>query len=64
MTNCETPEQMVAFITRSVLDELRELYSNALPQEVMTLPDGLSRIKNATGQKFIIIVDEWDVLIL
>ena len=63
LTNCETPEQMVAFITRSVLDELRELYSDALPPEVMTLPDGLSRIKNATGQKFIIIVDEWDVLI-
>ena len=63
LTNCETPEQMVAFITKSVLDELRELYSDALPPEVMTLPDGLSRIKNATGQKFIIIVDEWDVLI-
>lgn len=63
LTNCEAPEQMVAFITRLVLDELRELYSDALPPEVMTLPDGLSRIKNATGQKFIIIVDEWDVLI-
>ena len=63
LTNCEAPEQMVAFITKSVLDELRELYSDALPPEVMTLPDGLSRIKNATGQKFIIIVDEWDVLI-
>ena len=34
LTNCETPEQMVAFITRSVLDELRELYSDALlPEE-------------------------------
>ena len=63
LTNCETPEQMVAFITKSVLDELRELYSEALSPEVMTLPDGLSRIKNITGQKFIIIVDEWDVLI-
>ena len=50
LTNCDTPEQMVAFITRSVLDELRELYSDALPPEVMTLPDGLSRIKNVTGQ--------------
>ena len=29
----------------------------------VTLPDALSRIKNATGQKFIVIIDEWDVLI-
>ena len=50
-------------ITKAVLAELRELYSEALPQEVITLPDALSHIKNMTGQKFIIIVDEWDVLI-
>ena len=27
------------------------------------MPDGLSRVKDKTGQKFIIIIDEWDVLI-
>ena len=27
------------------------------------LPDALSRVKERTGQKFIIIIDEWDVLI-
>ena len=31
--------------------------------QVKSLPDALSRIKNQTGQKFIIIIDEWDVLI-
>ncbi len=63
LTNCETPQQLVALITKSVLDELRALYADVLPPEVVSLPDGLSRIKNITGQKFIIIVDEWDVLI-
>ena len=63
LANCETPEQVVSVITKAVLAELRELYSEALPQEVITLPDALSHIKNMTGQKFIIIVDEWDVLI-
>lgn len=29
----------------------------------LSLPDSLSRIKDKTGQKFIIIIDEWDVLI-
>ena len=31
--------------------------------QVKSLPDALSRVKNQTGQKFIIIIDEWDVLI-
>ena len=34
-----------------------------MQQEVITLPDALSRIKEKTGQKFVIIIDEWDVLI-
>ena len=27
------------------------------------MPDALSRIRDETGQKFVIIIDEWDVLI-
>ena len=50
-------------ITNSVLDELRALYSDVLHGEVRSLPDGLSRVKEKTGQKFVIIIDEWDVLI-
>jgi len=34
-----------------------------LPLGELSLPDSLSRIKDKTGQKFIIIIDEWDVLI-
>ncbi len=63
LTNSKTTECLVSFITKSILDELREIYADVLPLEVETLPDALSRIKNTTDQKFIIIVDEWDVLI-
>lgn len=63
LSNCEDVNSIVAFITKSVLDELREIYSDVLSKEIVSLPDGLSRIKNVTGQKFIVIVDEWDVLI-
>lgn len=52
-----------AFMTNSVLDELREIYSCLSRQQVVTLPDALSRIRDKTGQKFVIIIDEWDVLI-
>lgn len=54
---------MISLITQSILKELRENYSKKLPQEVTTLPDALSCIKQETGQKFILIIDEWDVLI-
>ena len=46
-----------------MLDELREVYPEILRQEVVSLPDALSLVKDKTGQKFIIIIDEWDVLI-
>ena len=63
LANCENADELVSFITKSVLDELREIYPGTLPTEVVKLPDALSRVKEKTGQKFIIIIDEWDVLI-
>ena len=63
LANCENADEVVSFITKSVLDELREIYPGTLPTEFVKLPDALSRVKEKTGQKFIIIIDEWDVLI-
>lgn len=63
LANCDDIDHVVAFITKSVLDELRDIYSSILPPEVTSLPDALSRVKDRTGQKFVIIIDEWDVLI-
>lgn len=63
LANCDDADNVVPFITKSVLDELREIYPEFLPLEVTTLPDALSRIKNCTEQKFVVIIDEWDVLI-
>ena len=63
LANCDDAGKVVSFITKSVLDELRGIYPDALPQEVVTLPDALSRVKECTGQKFVVIIDEWDVII-
>ena len=63
LANCDDADKVVSFITKSVLDELRGIYQDALPQEVVTLPDALSRVKERTGQKFVVIIDEWDVII-
>lgn len=42
---------------------MREIYPGVLPEEETSLSESLSRIKHIVGQKFIIIIDEWDVLI-
>ena len=63
LTNCEDKDKVVGYITKIVLDELKDVYSDVLPSEELSLPDALSRIRNRTGQKFVIIIDEWDVLI-
>ncbi|WP_195284994.1 AAA family ATPase [Blautia wexlerae] len=63
LANCNNVDNVVAFITKSVQDELREIYPSIFPEEEISLSECLSRIKNVVGQKFIIIIDEWDVLI-
>ena len=63
LANCDKSTNVVSSITKNVLDELREIYPNVIPQSCFTLPEGLSLVKESTGQKFIIIIDEWDVLI-
>lgn len=63
LANCNDANHIVEFITDSVMGELREIYPGILPSEVSHLSDALSRVKEKTGQKFIIIIDEWDVLI-
>ena len=42
---------------------VQEIYPDIFTWEVSRLPDALSIVREKTGQKFIIIIDEWDVLI-
>lgn len=63
LTNCEKADDVVMLVIKSVLEELRKIYPDILLQDVVSLPDGLSRVTNKTEEKFVIIIDEWDVLI-
>lgn len=54
---------VVSYINEKTIEELKEYYPEELPQDITSLPEALSIINNATGSKFIIIIDEWDVLI-
>lgn len=63
LTNCRDAAQIVTFITQSILKELRELYPGVFPMEEESLPEALSIIREKLGHKFVVIIDEWDVLI-
>ena len=56
-------EKTVSFITQTILAELRYIYGNIIPEDVTKVSGALSYISEATGNKFVIIIDEWDVLI-
>ena len=58
-----TPENTVEYINRNVISELRELYPKILSENIQTAYGAMSCINAATGQKFVVIIDEWDVLI-
>lgn len=56
-------QNVVAYITEQTIKELGEYYPGKVPEDIRSLPEVLSRINHTTGNKFIVIIDEWDVLI-
>ena len=56
-------EKVIDFISRNTIAELREYYPEIVEDKESSLPEVLSRINLLTGRKFIVIIDEWDVLI-
>ena len=56
-------ERVVSYISEKTISELMEYYPGVLVEGTVSLPAALSQINTATGRKFIVIIDEWDVLI-
>lgn len=62
-TSARSAETTVSYIESNIISELRELYPEQVPDGTRSLPEALDRINSASGQKFIIIIDEWDAII-
>ena len=56
-------EETVRFISKNILKELREIYGSVISADTNMVADALADINAATGNKFVIIIDEWDALI-
>ncbi len=55
-------ETVVKDIQEKVIEELRQAYPVCVREDEKILADALVSISNETGNKFIIIIDEWDAL--
>ncbi len=60
ISNASTIKQTVSDLQSKVIKELRATYPNA--EKECTLSETLAKINELTGNKFIIIIDEWDAL--
>ncbi|MCM1048326.1 MAG: ATP-binding protein [Clostridiales bacterium] len=52
----------VLYVEECVIDELKTIYPGILSEKDNMLPFALSKIHNATGAEFVIIIDEWDAI--
>ena len=63
MMDAKNPEKTVDYINHQMIAELKEAYPDILSDSVQTAYGALSQIYTKTGNRFIVIIDEWDVLI-
>lgn len=63
ITPSKSIDTVVQRIEESVVKELKEYYPEELQNQNISLAEGLSNINKVTGKKFVVIIDEWDVLI-
>ena len=54
---------LIKNIQEIIIEELRNEYPGVLETDVTGLPDAMSVINEKTGNRFVVIIDEWDVLI-
>ena len=63
MMDAGASEDTVAYINEHLIAELKEIYPQVALNQVKTAYGALSMINAAVGSKFVVIIDEWDVLI-
>lgn len=61
--NKEAGYSTVKFFTKEIAAELKEAFPMVEIRDTQTLPDMIGSIYRATGEQFIIIIDEYDVLV-
>lgn len=63
MMDAGSADHTVEYMNSGVLGELMDAYGDLIPPTVKSVYGAMSYINAATGNKFVVIIDEWDVLI-
>lgn len=63
MMDAGSVDDTVDYINEGILEELTKKYKDIIPASAKTAYGAMSYINAATGNKFIVIIDEWDILI-
>lgn len=63
MMDAGAPEDTVEYINGHLIAELKDAYPQVSLDKEKTVYGALSAINTAVGSRFVVIIDEWDVLI-
>lgn len=63
MMDAGGPDKVIDYMNRQVVREMKEQYPGVIPDEVTTIYGAMSSVNEALGNRFVVIMDEWDVLI-
>lgn len=56
------PGETLSYMQRMIIKELQDIYPEIISDCDVSLPETLYKVNEATGEQFIIIIDEWDCL--
>ncbi|MCD7715330.1 MAG: ATP-binding protein [Lachnospiraceae bacterium] len=62
ISTCTEINNVVCMIQVKVIEELRTAYPNCVAAEESVLADALFDVSHKTGNRFFVIIDEWDAL--
>ncbi len=60
LSRVKTVEQMLQYVQKEILVELREKYSDWIPREEEILSAALEKLYSRSKERFVFIIDEWD----
>ena len=56
-------EELIDYIQVEILEELKEVYADKIPQREKFLSMALDKLYSKTGESFVFIIDEWDCIL-